>query len=321
VALLGTLVGPRIDAEPAAAAALVQRCARLPLALRLAAEIVVARPSSTVDHLVAGLGDERRRLDLLDAGADERTAVRTVFSWSYRRLPDPAAQLFRLLGVHPGRDLDGYAAAALAGLDLDRATALIDVLGRAHLVERGPADRIRLHDLLRAYAAELARDDPDRRPALTRLLDHYLATASVAMDTLSPAEHHRRPRIPRPDSALPPVGRPAAARAWLDGELPNLVATAAHATADGRPEYAGRLAATLSYHLENGGHYSEALAIYGDALTAAHGQGDPAGEADAHHRIGNIMVNLGRHGTPPSTTTGRWPCAGNSATRRWSGGR
>jgi tetratricopeptide (TPR) repeat protein len=293
VALLRTLVGPRIDAEPAAAAALAHRCARLPLALRLAAEIVVARPASTVDDLVAGLADEGRWLDLLDAGADGRTAVRAVFSWSYRRLPDPAARLFRLLGLHPGRDLDGYAAAALAGLDLDRATGLIDVLARAHLVEG--AGRVRLHDLLRAYAAELARDDPERRPALTRLLDHYLATASVAMDTLSPAEHHRRPRIPHPDSPIPPVGEPAAARAWLDAELPNLVATAAHAAADGWPGYAGRLAATLSYHLENGGHYGEALAIYGDALTAARTQGDPAAEADAHHRIGNIMVNLGRH--------------------------
>ena len=296
VALLRTLVGPRIDAEPQAAAALAQRCARLPLALRLAAEIVAARPSASLGDLVAGLGDEHRRLDLLDAGADRRTAVRAVFSWSYHRLPEPAAGLFRLLGLHPGRDLDGYAAAALAATDLPRTGQLVDVLVRAHLVERTPTGRLRMHDLLRAYAAELAGTEPApaRRAARARLLDQYLATASAAMDTLSPAEHHRRPQVPVPDTPLAPVGEPAAARAWLAAELPNLVATATHATAEGWPGYAGRLAVTLSYHLENGGHYTEALAIYGDALAAARGQ-DVAAEADAHHRIGNIMVNLGRH--------------------------
>ena len=38
-----------------------------------------------------------------------------------------------------------------------------------------------MHDLLRAYAAELAVGhdaEPDRRAALTRLFDHYLAGRS-----------------------------------------------------------------------------------------------------------------------------------------------
>ncbi len=295
VALLRTLVGPRIDAEPVAAAALAERCARLPLALRLAAEIATSRPSPTLDELVAGLADERRGLDAVTA--DERCAVRAVFSWSYRRLPDPAARLFRLLGLHPGRDLDGYAAAGLAGLDLGATRRLADVLVRAHLVERTTSGRLRMHDLLRAYAAELAGRDPaaDRRQARSRLFDHYLGTASAAVDTLSPAEHHRRLRLRRADGPVPPVDEPAAARAWLDAELPNLVAVAAHAAGHGWPEPAGLLSATLSYHLESGGHYAEALAVYGHALTAARDRGDRAAEGDAHHRIGNILGNLGQH--------------------------
>jgi hypothetical protein len=44
-----------------------------------------------------------------------------------------------------------------------------------------------MHDLLRAYAAELAGsedDADDRRAVLTRLFDHYLVTAAAAMHAL-----------------------------------------------------------------------------------------------------------------------------------------
>ena len=42
------------------------------------------------------------------------------------------------------------------------------------------------------------------RAALTRLFDYYLHTAAAAMDTLFPAELHRRPRIPRNCQPGPP---------------------------------------------------------------------------------------------------------------------
>ena len=44
VALLRSLIGLRADADPEAAAALAGLCARLPLALRIAAELAAARP-------------------------------------------------------------------------------------------------------------------------------------------------------------------------------------------------------------------------------------------------------------------------------------
>ena len=66
--------------------------------------------------LTAELADQQHRLDLLNAGGDPRTAVRTVFSWSIRHLDLAAAPgAFRLLGLHPGPDFDAYAAAALTG--------------------------------------------------------------------------------------------------------------------------------------------------------------------------------------------------------------
>ncbi|MEV2191632.1 tetratricopeptide repeat protein [Streptomyces phaeochromogenes] len=115
VALLRTLVGARVDTEPGPAAALAEQCARLPLALRVAAELAVAHPSSRLADLVAELADQQRRLDLLDAGGDPRAAVEAVFSWSYERLPALAARTFRLLSLHPGPEADTHAVAALIG--------------------------------------------------------------------------------------------------------------------------------------------------------------------------------------------------------------
>ena len=85
--LLRALIGDRVDAEPDAAAALAAQCARLPLALRVAAELAAGSQESSLAELAGELADEQRRLDLLDAGGDARTAIRGVFSWSYRHLP------------------------------------------------------------------------------------------------------------------------------------------------------------------------------------------------------------------------------------------
>src|SRR6185437_14948635 len=85
--LLRSLIGGRVDAEPRAAAALAGHCARLPLALRVAAELAAASPGQRLEELAGELAGEQRRLDLLDAGGDGHTAVRGVFSWSYRHLP------------------------------------------------------------------------------------------------------------------------------------------------------------------------------------------------------------------------------------------
>ncbi len=83
-------------AEPEAAATLAQLCARLPLALRVAAELAASRPATSLAHLVGELGDEQRRLELLDVGGDARTAVRGVFSWSQRA--EPASRCARRPG-------------------------------------------------------------------------------------------------------------------------------------------------------------------------------------------------------------------------------
>ena len=154
VALLRALIGTRVDTEPGAAAMLAAQCCRLPLALRVAAELAVARPAAPLAGLAAELADLGTRLDLLAAGGDPRTQVRAVFSWSCRHLDPDHARLFRLLGLHPGPDFEAYAAAALTGASVQQARQALDALARAHLIAPAGPGRYGMHDLLRAYAAE-----------------------------------------------------------------------------------------------------------------------------------------------------------------------
>ncbi|GGY11243.1 AfsR/SARP family transcriptional regulator [Streptomyces minutiscleroticus] len=165
-ALLRDLIGERARAEPKAVGRLARQCARLPLALRVAAERATAHPYHGLPVLVAELADLRRRLDLLDAGGDPGAAVRTVFSWSYRHLPPDTARAFRLLALHPGPDLEPQVAAALTGTAPETARRLLEALARAHLLQPTATGRYGMHDLLRAYAAELAaaHDAPAASP-------------------------------------------------------------------------------------------------------------------------------------------------------------
>jgi DNA-binding SARP family transcriptional activator/tetratricopeptide (TPR) repeat protein/DNA-binding XRE family transcriptional regulator len=293
VALLRRLIGSRVAAEPAATAALVDQCARLPLALRVAAELAAARSATPLADLVAELADQQRRLDRLDAGGDPRTAVAAVFSWSIRHLPPAAARAFALLGLHPGADADAYATAALCDTEVEEATRSLRRLAGAHLIHPTGPGRYGMHDLLRAYASGLARrDGEDARGALDRLFDHYLAAATAAMDTLHPAEARRRPAARPAGTPSPDLTDPADARHWLDAERATLVAVAGHAAAGGWPAHTVRLSAVLYRYLV-GGHHAEALAVHRFARAAAHRTGDAAGEASAHNGLAAAHAQLG----------------------------
>jgi tetratricopeptide (TPR) repeat protein/transcriptional regulator with XRE-family HTH domain len=297
VTLLRRLIGPRVDAEPQAADTLAGQCARLPLALRVAAELAVFRPAIPLAELVVELADQQRRLDLL-GGGDPHTAVRTVFSWSIQHLPHDAAGTFRLLGLHPGPDIEPYAAAALADTSIETARRRLELLTRAHLLNPTGPGRYSMHDLLRAYAADLARicdSDQSRDTALTRLLDHYRHTASVAMDLAYPYERERRPSVPPAGTPAPGLPEPAQAIGWLDVELPNLLAAAHHAARSGSPEHTWHLSAILHRHLRTCGHYRDAEALHHRALTTAHTRSDRAGEFDAQLGLGHIHRRQGRY--------------------------
>ena len=169
VALLRMLIGPRADAEPDAAAELADQCCRLPLALRVAAELAASRPAASLAGLTRELADLRTRLDLLGAGEDPRTQVRAVFSWSCRHLDADTARAFRLAGLHPGADLEPRAVAALTGMTAELAARALDALARANLIQAVGQDRYTMNSLLRAYALEQAvwHDEHENRAALT----------------------------------------------------------------------------------------------------------------------------------------------------------
>jgi len=283
VGLLRRLIGVRVDREPEAATDLAVACARLPLALRIAAELVADRRDVSLAELGEELADQRV-LDVLDVGGDPRAEVRAVFSWSYRHLPADAAWLFRLLGLHPGVNVHVDAAAALTGLAAGEARRLLGVLSRASLIQPAGAGRFSMHDLLREYAAELATAydaGPDREAALTRLFDHYLAGSIDAMSTLYPV-------------AGPVVGDPERARRWIEAERHNLAATCTYGVTHGWPRHTIDLAETLFRHLDAGGPVAEAVTVTTAAVAAAQAVGDRDAQARALTNLGRLHR---RHGS------------------------
>jgi DNA-binding SARP family transcriptional activator/Flp pilus assembly protein TadD len=297
VELLQTLIGERASTERTATEALADRCCRLPLALRVAAELAAARPGSRLADLAAELTDQQQRLDLLDAGGDPKTAIRAVFSWSYRHLPSGTARAFRLAGMNPAPDMDSYSVAALAGVSLAEGKRLLDRLARAYLVHPAGSCRYGLHDLLRGYARELAElhDLDDAHAALTRLFGYHLQTAATAMDILFPAERSRRPQGKPTTTLAPPITEPAAAGSWLDSHRANLLAAAAYAAEHGWAAHATQLAATLFRYLDFGGHYPEAITLHSYASRAARQTGDLAAEAEALNSLGATHWRQGHY--------------------------
>ncbi|MEU7745879.1 BTAD domain-containing putative transcriptional regulator [Nonomuraea sp. NPDC049158] len=291
LALFTGIVGERASTEPEAVTEVLLLCGFLPLALRIAATRLRHRPRWSVDHLAERLRDERRRLTELTRS--ER-GVAAAFTLSYRQLTADQQRLFRLLGLHPGRDVEPYAAAALADLPVERTEDVLEDLLDAHMLQQRAFGRYVFHDLLRRYAAELVAEQERpqaRHAALTRLLGHQLTTASAAMDVLYPDSAHRRPRIEQATPPPVPLHDAAEALTWLDAERANLVLAA-----DRDVAHTSLLATTLYRYLYDHAHHDDALALYGKALEAARHREDPADEGRALTDLGWVHQVQGRHG-------------------------
>jgi DNA-binding SARP family transcriptional activator/tetratricopeptide (TPR) repeat protein len=298
VTLLHRLAGPRMHDEPAAALALAQACDRLPLALRIAAERVASRPAAALADLVAEFEDRRGRLDALSAGGDEATAVRAVFSWSYGALDESAARVFRLLGLHPGREFELCSVAALADLPVRPARLAADELARLHLIREAGSGRYTMHDLLRDYARERCEQqepDTERRAAAVRLLDELAASAAAAMDLLYPYERNRRPSAADLPAARRGFETPGAAEVWLEAETETLLA-AAHLAADlGLAAHVSLLSGTLHRRLHTAGRFDAMLDLHGLAARLLHELGETAAEGAALHDLGLAHHRLARY--------------------------
>ena len=271
----------RVAAEPDAVDEIIARCARLPLALA----IVAARAATHPQLRPAGLADELR--DARDRPGRVRPAT-TRPPTCGRCSPGPtsalspaAARLFRLLGLHPGPDIAAAAAASLAGLPARAGARRCwpSWPGRTCSTEHAPG-RYAFHDLLRAYAAELAHSHRPRRrsgaPRPHRMLDHYLHTAYAADRLLEPAPGPDRPRR-RPSPASPRSTSPTTSRRWPGSppSTPVLLAAVDHAAATGFDAHAWQLAWTLADFLDRRGHWHDLAAAQQAALAAAGRLADP----------------------------------------------
>ncbi|GII61455.1 SARP family transcriptional regulator [Sphaerisporangium krabiense] len=285
----------RAGAEPGAVDRIVRRCARLPLAL----SIVAARAAHLPDFPLSVFADE---LDGLDAGLDPLsgedavTDVRAVFSSSYRALDPEAAGLFRLLGVWPGPELTVAAAASLTALPRDRARRLVATLAQAHLLTEHAAGRYAMHDLLAAYATELARrhlSAEERQAARCRVLDHYLHTAYAAAAVLNPHREQVPIGPPEPGSVAEEITGIDAAFAWFTAAYPALAAAVGRAAAAGLDGRVVPLARAVEIFLHRRGRWPEQLDVQRAGLGAAQRLGDLGAQSRAHMALGLVHTALG----------------------------
>ncbi|MBU2667829.1 tetratricopeptide repeat protein [Actinoplanes bogorensis] len=263
--LLHRRLGPeRIATDPAAGDAVIELCARLPLALTLAAAHAAMQPelglATLADRLAGGT---------TPVGDTPDTDVRAVFSWSYEALGPAAARLFRLLGTHPGPDFT--AAAVEAGEALPE-------LVRASLITEHTPGRYLLHDLMRAYAESL---EPEPG-AEARLFEHYLGTAAAGAMLLAPT---------RPAPILP-IERgfsqdQEAAMRWFAAERAVLLAWSARTDGD-RP---WQLAWTLDTFLYRQGPWHDLVTVWERALSTVR---DTRARAYAHTRLARAWTLLER---------------------------
>lgn len=294
VAMFTGIVGARAEAEPLAVLDVLQLCGFLPLAVRIAAARLRHRPRWTVAYLADRLRDQRRRLAELTTS--ER-GVAVAFNLSYEQLDPAQRRMFRLLGLHPGRDIDANAAAALADVPADAAEDLLEGLLDAHVLRQQEPARYTFHDLLRVHArtTTLATEPPaEQQAALTRLAGHYLYAARLAVDVLFDYGKDRLPHVPVPDRPILSFSSEAETTAWLDAERANLLAIGGH-TAEHGPPITGDLATTLRPYLDARGHPSDALSLHTHALHASRRLGDTASEVTALVDLGWLGYRLGDH--------------------------
>ncbi len=282
----------RLAAESAATAEVVRRCAGLPLALSIVAARAVIRPGLPLAVLADELCDERATLDVLDLGEAE-LSLRTVFSWSYQALAPAAGRLFRLLGRHPGPEVSQEAAASLLGDPVAVVRGLLADLVDGHLVIERAGGRFAMHDLVRAYAFELARDDEDGAEAAYRLADHYLHVAHAAALTFVSQRHPIELTPPRPGVVHHAPGSHLEATRWFATEHDVLLATVRQAARDGRAGHAWQLTWTLGDYLDRQGHWRDLHVVGTLALEATQLAGDVVGQAHAHRGLGRAHARVG----------------------------
>jgi DNA-binding SARP family transcriptional activator len=292
--LLSRRIGEdRVAAEAEAVDNIIALCARLPLALMLVAARAATHPGFRLSALAAELSEAGGSLDAFDS-EDRATNVRAVFSWSYQRLSVSGQRLFRLLGLHFGPDVSTPAVVSLAGMPKEQVRHALAELTRAHLVAERVPGRFAFHDLLRAYATEVAYTydaDDYRYAARYRVLDHYLHSAYRADEMLN--RHRDRPFALADASPGVTPERSADQRqalVWFESEHAVLLEALRHAT--GFDTHIWQLAWTLAPFFEYQGHWRDWRDSQSIALDASRRLSDKLAQALSHRLLGSAFIQL-----------------------------
>jgi len=290
-ALLVRLAGrPGLAADDPAVGEITRLCGYLPLAIGMVARQLHHHPAWTAAGRAAELAAARDRLDLMTT---ENVSVAAAFDLSYADLTGGQQRLFRRLGLHPGADVDGYAAAALDGTGLDAACRGLEALYDQCLLIEPAAGRYRMHDLIRAHARALASrldSSRDRDQATGRLLDYYQHTAARANALIT---LQSRPAPACPDGAVPTAVPVLAGReealAWARVERGSLLACLDQATAASQHARVTALTGALAGLLRNDGPWPEAVTRHTAAVQAARQLGERLGQANALNDLGHLL--------------------------------
>ncbi|MET9825863.1 tetratricopeptide repeat protein [Streptomyces sp. NPDC006349] len=269
---------PRVLDDADGAEKLCELCGHLPLALQIAAALLLSDPGKPVAELVAELADSATVLDHLDDG--ER-GVRAAFDLSYRRLGPEPARLFRLLALAPGKETSDEALTVLSGATTPPRREL-NVLVRAHLVGPGSVRGCwSMHDLVRAYALDrVARQEPLRAEgtaARARLLAHYQRRTEAA-------DWHVRNLPGRAPS--PGFDGREEALSWLDRERTGLISGALWAADPVHARAGLGLALSLYEYLDRRRYFDDGVSVYRCAAQAALALGDGSGAGRAWSYLG-----------------------------------
>jgi tetratricopeptide (TPR) repeat protein/transcriptional regulator with XRE-family HTH domain len=293
-ALLVRLAGrAALSSDDPAVLEVARLCGFLPLAIGMLARQLRHHPAWTVAGRAAELASARDRLELLET---EHLSVAAAFDLSYATLTPDRQRLFRRLGLHPGADMDGYAAAALDGTSLSAARRGLEALYDQYLLTEPAEGRYRLHDLIREHARALAgRVDPDegRDAATARLLDYYQHAAAVANARITGRARPEQAADGAVPTAVPALHDQEQALAWARAERASLLACLDHAVGTGQHGRVTALTAGLSGLLQHDGPWADAVGRHTVAAQAAQYLGDHLSQANALNDLGEVQRLMG----------------------------
>jgi tetratricopeptide (TPR) repeat protein len=291
--MLAQVIGEtRAAADKAAVAEVAGLCGRLPLALRVAGQLLAAHPAWPVAKLAGMVAGEQDRLARLGAGDLQ---VRSAFEVSYRQLAEEDSRWFRLLGLHPGPDFDADSAAALAGTGAGEAVPVLDRLAEAHLITEDVSGRFTMHDLLRLYARGTCQetDSPaDREAAETRLVSHYVDLAGYLDSCVDPELRPAAEEAAGQAGVTLPSMRQALG--LFQAGRPGLLAVLGLAAQRGWDQQVKRLSDSMMDSLAVLRYLDDLLTVHEAALAAARRAGDRHGEGHALGNLGSAYGQLRR---------------------------